>query len=123
MADKLYVRETYLNADKGYTLGAGKVEESSFHTTSAMFRWYRRNEGRCISYMYRDNPDTGIPERIGWVFQKRVLYSDARKQCRTKGNGQSYFGYQDLDYYLQEVWVEVHTAMPTTVTTYHVKVL
>jgi hypothetical protein len=59
-----------------------------------------REYGRCQSTVYIDTEDGA--KAIGWVFVKRMPYSDAPNES-----------------YLQETWVTVHEAPPTRTVEYH----
>lgn len=81
------LRETHINATRGYGLGDDVVTELSAHTAGELFRICQKEYGRCISKMYRDT-ETGT-HAVGWVFQKLRGYED-----------------DPSEKYMHEVWVE-----------------
>jgi hypothetical protein len=89
----LLIRESFLNQTKGYHFGESEWYEPYNDTRGSLYRTLQKEYGRCESKMYTDSP-SGTKE-IGWVFSKRMLYEDARRP------------YNDSDYYIREVWVEV----------------
>ena len=90
----LLVRETFINESKGYQFGSSDFYEAFTDERKRLFRDLQREYGRCVSAMYIDARN-GEAKPIGWVFQKRMQYGDARRP------------YTDKDYYIREVWVEV----------------
>jgi hypothetical protein len=87
------IRETFVNASKGYRYGDGDWYEPYTEDRGELFRNLRREYGKCISKMYVELPtvDDGslTAYECGWVFQSRVKYDDSP------------------DTYLRETWVEV----------------
>lgn len=70
-------------------LGDSGVFESRFTTVNEVFKDCQQEYGRCINKVYVGEKD---PKQIGWVFQKRVKYTDCDET------------------YLQEAWVTLHAA-------------
>lgn len=99
----LKIRETYVNETKGHQFGQSEVMDAYADTVGELFRDMQEEFGRCISKMYRDVAGRP-PIQVGWVFQKRMVYEDARRP------------YTENDYYLREVWVEVFTEYETQTT-------
>lgn len=105
MEQNLWIQESFVNATEGYTFGDNPGYETYTDNVGRLFRDMQREYGRCTSKVYRDT-ENGV-QQIGWVFQKRLRYEDARRDW----NGR----YSEKDYYIREVWVTVHDA-PDTVT-------
>lgn len=89
----LKIKETYVNETKGYQWGDSGWYEPYTENIGRLFLNMQREFGRCIGRMYRDY-ENGKTVAVGWVFQKRMRYEDARYN-------------RPEDYYLREVWVEV----------------
>lgn len=89
----LMIRESYVNATRGYRFGDTDWNEAYTDDRGQLFRDLRKEYGRA-SKMYRDGAD-GKAIHVGWVFTKRMKYEDARGNDRER------------DYYTREVWVEV----------------
>jgi hypothetical protein len=86
----IQIRETYINATKGWGIGESDWYEPYTDNRGDLFRAMRKEYGRCISTMYMDHPiEPGIVLKIGWVFQGRDQYQDSKET------------------YLREVWVQV----------------
>ena len=100
----LQVEEVYINATEGYRLGDGDMYEPFTDDIGRLFRSMQQEHGRCVGKMYVE-PDG---RQIGWVFEKRRAYEDARTKANT---------------YLQRVWVTLHEKKPTKTTEYHYKYL
>jgi hypothetical protein len=80
----------YVNATEGYHY-RGFSEEID-KTPGEIFKIARSEYGKCVSKMFIDvamGDGTYATKNCGWVFQKRVKYSDCK------------------DVYLQETWVTV----------------
>lgn len=88
----LQINESYVNQTKGHRFGESGWYEPFTDSRAKLFRSLQREFGRCVSRVYQDTPD-GKPDAIGWVFEKRMRYDDAR------GNN------ADRDFYIREVWV------------------
>jgi hypothetical protein len=89
----LEVREFYINKTKGYRFGESDWYESFTDSKAELFKSCQKDFGRCVSKMYIELKNGGDRE-IGWVFEKRMQYDDARSN-------------QPEDYYIREVWIEV----------------
>lgn len=102
---KLMTSESYVNQTKGYRFGDSGSEpiEQYAETVGELFRDLQQEFGRCVGKMYRDQPDGGVIQ-VGWVFEKRMTYEDARRP------------YSEDDFYTREVWVEVFTEYEREVT-------
>ena len=92
----MLVELTGVNQTKECRIYSVIVEELSAKTPGAAFRELRSQYGRCSGKVYQDakvEGDGGAPrsQHIGWVFEKRERYSDAR------GRGPE-------DYYIQHTW-------------------
>jgi hypothetical protein len=94
------IREKYIDASQGYICGDNdiKAEDTIFHAEgklnlSQLYAYGVKEFGRCISKVYLDD-ENGKPYQIGWVFQKRVTYSDSRET------------------YLSEVWLTIERKYP-----------
>jgi hypothetical protein len=105
MSENLWVSETFLNKTKDFRFGDTEPYETYTDTIGQLFREMQREYGRCVSRVYTDA--SGTTKQIGWVFEKRMQYEDAR------GND------TERDYYIREVWVTVYTAPPTKSIKYH----
>ena len=90
----MFIRETFIDADKDAIFGKTDWLDRTGDTAGRIFRDSQREYGRCVSRVYRDQPD-GSAKPVGWVFQSRQPYVDV--QNRT---------------YLREVWVEVAPEIP-----------
>lgn len=91
----MMIRETFVNETKGHRFGDGEWYEPYTDSLGHLFKEMQREYGRCVSKMYLDGPDDK-PIQIGWVFQKRMEYEDARPHWP-----------EERRFYLREVWVEV----------------
>jgi hypothetical protein len=109
---RLWTQEVYVNATTYTQFGESGVQEAYDTTVGELFRHLQEEFGKCISKMYRDN------SQVGWVFQKVMVYDDARPDHRTRAGRPVY---AENDHYLREVWVEVFTRydVETTVTAEH----
>lgn len=89
----IWVQEEYVTVegDKRYGSGSDDPQESRFDNKGDLFRFCLREFGRCVSKVYVGEKN---PRAIGWVFEKRVKYTDSDKT------------------YLQEAWITLHTAPP-----------
>lgn len=70
----LMIQETHVNKTEGYQLGETDYYEPLHENPGELFRSLQREHGRCISKMYQDK--YGQVLMCGWVFEKRVQYSD-----------------------------------------------
>jgi hypothetical protein len=98
--ENLFVQETFINRTENYHLDESNVYESFSNDSGQLFKLFRKEYGRCISRIYVDQLDVK-PISIGWVFLKRMKYSDTNK------------------YYLQETWITLHQKPPTKTIEYH----
>ena len=106
----LQIRETYVNATKGYQFGEEDWYEPFTQDRGKLFASLQKEYGKAAR-MYADIPRPDavhlpfpavpiserrlfIAEAQGWVFSRRELYEGAR-------------GKSDADYYTREVWVQV----------------
>lgn len=96
MSTPIYIRETYVNLDKGWRFGESDVYETDFDDKGKLYRSLVREYGRCTGKMYVDLKG-GRTIEAGWVFVKRMQYDDSNET------------------YLREVWVSLHSA-PDTIT-------
>ena len=96
----LYVEETCINRTENAMLGESGVTETYCNTVGELYKASQKEYGRCISKVYIDSKD-GSPKAIGWVFLKCMKYEDCN------------------EYYLREVWVTVHDALPDHKVTHH----
>lgn len=89
----LQVREAYIDATKGHIFSETDWYEPYTDDLGRLYREYVKEYGRCISKIYNDTA-AGKPKAVGWVFQSRQEYDDARpdwpRERRT---------------YVREVWV------------------
>lgn len=93
--DGLLISETFIDQDKGYQFGNVEPYEPFTENIGKLFRSLQREYGRCTGKVYVDTFN-GV-KAIGWVFEKRMQYDDARSKDDT---------------YTREVWVTLHTAKP-----------
>lgn len=100
---KVEIRYSLINRDRGYRFFDGEWEDAEVDDPDddrSIFRGLQRAWGRCISRMYRDSIDG--TKAIGWVFEKRMVYEDARSKDDT---------------YIREAWVEVRKIkVPVSIT-------
>lgn len=97
----LFIKESFVNEDKGYIFGEGEWIEAFTDDRGRLFREMQKDYGRCTSSVYRDVPD-GPPVKTGWYFQKTMEYEDSRPRY------DSYSGrMKPAETYLRGVWVEV----------------
>lgn len=92
MAGNIWIGETFINQDEGYRFGDTDPYETWTDDKGRLFRELQKEYGKCMSKVYIDT-DKGA-KAIGWVFQKRMQYEDAKK------------------YYTREVWVTLHSGPP-----------
>ncbi len=98
----LLITETFVNETKGYILGTSDPYEPFTDNIRRLFLFLQKEYGKYVSRQYID-PDA---KPIGWVFQKRMRYEDARTNRAD-------------DYYVQEVWVTLLNAPDTVTRTEH----
>ena len=75
----LLIRESYTNKTEGYRYGDSEWYEPYTDNKGDLFRNLQREYGRCISKLYRDNCLDGSIDVIGWVFEKRMKYTDCNE--------------------------------------------
>jgi hypothetical protein len=91
----MLVSEVFINATKGHRFGESEPYEPYTDNIGELFRAMQKEYGRCTSAVYVETP-AGPPQRVGWVFEKRMRYEDARGNDRER------------DYYTREVWVTLY---------------
>ena len=96
----IWVQESFVNQTEGYRYGDGEVYETYFEERGKLFLDMQKEYGRCASQIYIDGPD-GKPIQVGWVFEKRTEYEDARADWPDSRR-----------YYVREVWVTLHKGPP-----------
>lgn len=96
----LFIEEKYINRTENCVNGKSDIYETSSENTGELFKRLKSAHGRCSGNMYIDLK-SGESKKIGWVFVKRIKYSDCK------------------DTFLQEVWVSVHKEEPTKIIKYH----
>ena len=93
------IRETFVNQTENVQFGNSDWYEPFTQDRGKLFRDLQQEYGRCTGKMYRDRVDGGTVS-VGWVFEKRMRYGDARQdECTGK--------YKESAYYMREVWVEL----------------
>jgi hypothetical protein len=97
----LFIQETFVDRDQNVQYGESGVYEAFTDDIGKLYKSLVQEYGRCTGRMYHDRTNAK-PMAIGWVFIKRVPYDDSPKKK-----------------YLREVWVSVHSAMPTKTIEYH----
>jgi len=89
----LQIRETYVNETKGYQFGNSGWQDTDMTEKGKIFLAMQREFGRCVSGVFVDKKD-GTTEQVGWVFEKKMKYEDARSN-------------KPEDFYIRQVWVEL----------------
>ena len=90
----MLVKETWVNATKGYRCGDSDYYEPYTDDIKRLYKDFMREYGRCIGKVYVDGSEgQAIP--VGYVYQKLQKYDD----CNEK--------------YLQETWVTFYDDKPT----------
>src|SRR5690349_1061643 len=88
------VREEYTNASKHCRFGdSGEPSEVWTDDIGRLFRDLRSEYGKASKF-YVDGKG-GKVQHVGWTFQKRMRYEDARQN-------------RPEDYYIREVWVTLY---------------
>lgn len=100
----LWYTESFTNATKGYNYGESGMLESDHTRPGPLYKALQAEYGRCISKVYRGTKNGTIA--VGWVFQSRQRYDDARRNERGH--------YSPDSYYTREVWVTVYDRKPET---------
>jgi hypothetical protein len=88
----LQIRHRLLNLATNRVFSLGQWEPAASESVAALYRWCQNEYGRSTGAIYVG--EGSHQTQVGWVFVKRMKYSDAR-------------GSAARDYYLQESWVEV----------------
>jgi hypothetical protein len=113
----MLVSESFVDATQGVRFGVSEPYEPYTDDIGRLFRDMQKEYGRCVGAVYVDAAGTKIgdnatppekPKRIGWVFQKRLEYEDARESWSA-----------DRRFYIREVWVTLHDAVDTVTHTHH----
>ena len=81
-------------------LGSNGLYEPFTDNIQQLFKSCQSEYGKCKSKVYIDLPDGGA-RPIGWVFERRVKYSDSNET------------------YLQQVWVTLHDNEPERTVKYN----
>lgn len=97
----LWITEKYVDATKNQTYSVVDWYETRYEDDElqALMRSSCKEFGR-IRSMWRDRPGGGR-RQVGWIFEKRVPYEDAKGP---------------KDTYLREVWIEVSVGDPRQAT-------
>ena len=96
----LLMSESYIDVTRGLRCGDTEPYEPFTDNIKRLFLSCQREFGRCVSKVYVDQADKEAMA-IGWVFQKRVKYSDCNET------------------YLQETWITLHDSKPIRTVTHH----
>ena len=111
----LFIEIVSYNASNGYPVNFPNFEETKYSNKTELYRAFVKEYGKCTGKQYIDSPK-GKRVQIGWIFEKRELYSDVRlgKSIRSldKEAKEKYT-------FILETWVSVHTAKPETKTINH----
>lgn len=92
----IIISETHFDRTQRVCCGEIEAYETSYSKCGELFASLQKEYGKCISIIYRYTK-SGNARKIGWVFEKKVKYSDCD------------------DYFVQEVWIIRHRKMPKTV--------
>ena len=93
----MLIQEAWVNRTKDYRIGESDIYEPFTDNIKKLFKSLMKEYGRCTGKV-RIDPDG---KAIGWVFEKRTKYSDAKET------------------FLQETWVTLHKEKPTVTSKYH----
>lgn len=117
----LFIHEEYINQSKGHGIGSSGDDpyESFTADPGELYRFLRKEYGRCTGAVYVDPAGGGPPRRIGWVFLGRDTYQDAPRYDRERHGSRR--AWREQWTYLREVWATVHEAPPTRTVEYHYK--
>lgn len=102
----MLIQESYINATKGYRFGDSDQYESFTDDIKTLFQSLQREYGRCVSRVYVDREGQTQPIAVGWVFQKRMQYEDARNNHQES-------------YYVREVWIMLFDEQDTITRQHH----
>lgn len=83
-----------------YEIWDSEVHETNYHSVAQVFKATQREYGKCVSKVYIDQPNQPA-KHIGWCFEKKVKYTDSK------------------EFYTQETWITLYSALPTRTITYH----
>jgi len=72
------IRETFVNETKGHRIGESDYYEPYTDDIGELFRNSQKEYGRCTGKMYQDMK-AGYSKVCGWVFEKRIQYSDSNE--------------------------------------------
>jgi len=94
----LWIKETYVNKDKGYVYGETEPYETWAEPDEVdeLFLSLQREFGRCVNTQYTE-VERGVDVKSGWVFEKRVQYNDCDES------------------YIKQTWVTVWSEAPVEV--------
>jgi hypothetical protein len=90
----LQIQEIFVvqeDSGKSYRTGDSRWYEPFTDDLGQLFKFLKREYGRCVSRVYQDTPDDD-PDAIGWVFEKRRGYEGHVRSGSPKS-------------YIQQVWV------------------
>lgn len=102
----ILIRETFVDQSQHAQIGETDVHETRFDRRGSLFLSLQKEYGHCVSKVYVDRPN-GKAKAIGWVFVKRLQYEDTDRYGRP------------AEYYMQEVWIEIHKRMPKKTVKYY----
>ena len=89
----MLIKETFENVTEGHLLGENPGCEPWTTNLKLLFRDMSKEYGRCTGSIYIDQKD-GSTKRIGWHFEKRMQYEDARDSWP-----------KEKRFYVRGVWV------------------
>lgn len=92
--DNIVMKESWVNATKGYRLGDSDWYEAFTDDEGELFRSMQKEYGRCIGKVYIDMPKDSDSLPVGWVFLKKEKYTDVD------------------EHYLKETWIEMKHRYP-----------
>jgi len=99
----MLIQEEYIEVENDniyVCLGDSGLYEPYTNNIKQLFKSLQSEHGRCIGKVYIDLSNGGA-RSIGWVFEKRLKYSDSNKT------------------YLQQVWVTLHDDEPERTVKYN----
>ncbi len=97
----MLIQESFVNRTRGGRIGDSEPYKPFTDNLGELYKSLTKEYGRCTGKVRIDIPGDGSPA-IGWMFEKRMRYEDARTN-------------KPEDYYLREVWVTLYEK-PDTVT-------
>ena len=95
----LFIQETFINKTENISYGESEVYETFTSNILELFKFMKKEYGRCVGKVYIDENDFSIV--VGWIFEKKMKYSDVD------------------DHYVQQTRVTVHTGPPTKTIEYN----